>query len=1104
VTSTSSAFNQRVAATARALANAGVPAQRIRLPYAGPSAQVAQGAVIPGDALRASTQPLENALAPAPSGLGYYGENDTSGTVETTTLDASSVVGSLTVNQLNTLYLDTDTPDFWGIQLNSVLTNVTLQGTRGYEFWTQNAVDYIQHNDSLSFGEDTWNFSSGFAYIAPDNSTILDHDPNGSVIAGLYIGEGPYVYAPRPFALTLYLNSSVTFAGEQELWYNYSLATPGGHRTSANYDWLVFNSSNPQHPASVAIAPFEAEGAQIDPIGLTNDFEFDFGIGAFDGSTMDVLSANVSASLDYCPAASASCSSAQFRSVPAAEDFGSETGESSSGLNIAYSGTHATATAGPFILRGLWGYASAPGSAAGSTSVSNQVTVSGDPEVATSTPYVFAFFNTSAYPDRSYEWAPDVPVWHLAPGTYHYELMLADYAERNGTLVVGATPTALSVALEYHASSGVYTPLWAFNDSELAGISTDGNGSLSNQFRLFNNPTRACDACDGAPNGSVSNAYGAWNDYHFPTFVGLLLAGTDAYVDVDHPVNFSVDYDTVSDFFPGLHFFLQIELVSTEHVTLAHDPLAGGWPLMFGIETLAGAVPASSNPFPQANVVLWNSSDDLVMSNTFVPAWSIPQYLSFCGALCPPFCGMSCPPPDGLLLFGGTRNTVWGNTFEDPVGPYAQPSPYYAGLAESESGDLLYNNNFSIDNPTMYLPFNIYYDSCPDGYAGGCGPSGLARFDDTWNVTPEPASEVSDTVNGIPLSGNILGPTCAIQGGNYWSNYGNAINPHSLLPYANIYNYTDLAGILPPGYLPVNRSIGVGGDYAPLTRTSCTSPGFYTVSFEETGLAAGTSWGVAVNGQQATSTSRWVNSTLPNGTFSYALDTVLGYAADPTNGSFTVSGASVSIAVVFSPTYTVTFTEAGLPADTNWSVTLAGEALNSTYAQIVFSDEINGTYPYSVGTVAGYTPSTLSGVVTITGGSVAQPVEFQAVRPAQFQIQFVESGLPAGTTWSVTLGGTTGTSNGTTNVSFDEINGTYPFSVENVPGYSANVTSGSVILVGHPVTLLVRYTPTQPSTQTTSGPPVVDDWIIVGVAVVAVVLMALLLLLRSRRPRPPG
>jgi len=534
----SQAFDQRVHATARALADAGVPADEIRLPYAGPSAQVENGAVVPGYAVAAQNVSSFYESAPAPSGLAYYGESYPAGHLVATSLNASSVAGSLTVNSASTLYMDVDTPDMWGIQLNVVLGDVTLHHVPGNEFWVQNAVDVFENNNTINLGEDTWNFSSPSAFIANDTSTILSHNPNGSVIGGLYIGEGPWVYAPQPFTLTLYVNSSLTPADDQELWYNYSLSAAGGIHHHGTYDSLVFNTGGSGH--TYGVAPFTANGFHVDPVGTTNDFEFDFPIGGYNGASQDVLAANMTATLDYCPITIASCTSAQFQSVPAATDFGGETGETSLGLAVTYAGTTAIATAGPFILRGLWGFAGAAGSAAGSTPVTNLISVSGSPDPTATSPYVFVFLHTPSFYDSVWEWAPDVPVWHLAPGSYSYEVMLADYANRSGTLVVGASPTSLGVTLPYHPASGVYTPLWALSNAQLAGISTTGDGTVSDQYAVFNNPTENCTECDGASNGNLTGFFLSWNDYVFPSFTGVLLDGTTAYVDVNAPVSFSV------------------------------------------------------------------------------------------------------------------------------------------------------------------------------------------------------------------------------------------------------------------------------------------------------------------------------------------------------------------------------------------------------------------------------------------------------------------------------------------------------------------------------------------------------------------------------------
>jgi ABC-type dipeptide/oligopeptide/nickel transport system permease subunit len=575
-----------------------------------------------------------------------------------------------------------------------------------------------------------------------------------------------------------------------------------------------------------------------------------------------VLSANASATLDYCPIAIASCAPGQYLSVPAAEDFGGDTGETSTGLSMCYSGTTEFATSGPFILRGLWGYPAAAGSAAGATPVTNAITVSGSPDPTSTTPYVFVFLNGSTFVSPRFEWAPDEPVWYLPPGTYQYEVMLADYAEQTGTLVVGTNPTSLSVTLPYHPSSGVYTPLWAFGNAQLAGISSSGDGSLANQYQLFNNPTAGCSECGNAPNGDLSPAFALWNDFEFPAFAGMLIDGTDAYVDVDHPVSFCVfgfTYGPASQPLPGPNFYLQIELVSAHHVTVANDPFVGGWPAMYELETLAGLLAGAENPFPTANMVLWNSSDNLVMSNTFVPTWLTPFYEPKCVGVCPAVACDGCAPPDGLLLYGGRNNTIWGNTFRDPSAPASAPTEQYAGLAEAESGDLIFNNIFTVDNPTIYLPFDIYNNSCWMGLAGNCFPPIPPTYADRWNVTSQSASDVAATVNGFALSGNVLGSDCGDQGGNYWYDYGSPPNPYGALPFVNAYDYTALLTALPPGTEPSQNSIRIGGDYAPLNPSLCVAPPalFGSVLLTPTGIAVMVPVAAIVVGVVVLMRTRW-------------------------------------------------------------------------------------------------------------------------------------------------------------------------------------------------------------------------------------------------------
>jgi thermopsin len=833
-------FDQRVRSTAAALGAAGIAPTDVRLPWVGTPARIVDGAVEPGPAVGAAQVGSYYSAAPAPSGLAYYGESDTSGVLDATIVNASSVAGSLTVDQLSALYLDVDTPDDWGIQENAVLANVTLSGGSGYEFWTQNAVDYYQHNSTLNLGQDTWNFSGFGASLEPNS--VLRHNPNGSFISGLYISEGPWIYAPQPFTLTLYLNSSVTSDGNQELWYNYSITAAHGIHRAGNFDWIVFNSGGKVLPSE--IAPFSANGEQLDPVYSTNDFEFDYGIGSYNGASQNVLAANAHATLKYCPQSEARCSSSQFQSVPAAVDFGGETGETSTGLAFTYSGTTERATAGPFVLHGLWGFSGVTGAASGSTAVTNDLKVSGSPLPLSGQPYFFVFLSTSSYYDSSFEWAPDAPVWHLAPGTYHYVIMLSDYAERMGSFTVGAMPITLSVTLPYHPASGVYTPLWAFSNDQLAGISSSGTGTIAHQDVLFNNPTSSCTKCGGAVDDNLSSFFFSANDYFYPTFAGILLDGTNAYTEVLSPPSFCTYWFAWGSGSESTNvcFDLQLEFISAKHVTLTHANIDGGWPTLFEVEPDIGAVDPTQNFFPQANVMFWDSSDNLVISSTFVPTINPPGG----GYGTPVTCFYSCISPDALLFYGGSHNTVWGNTFHDPTVPATGDQfTSWAGLAESESGDLNYNNNFSIDNPVVWLPFDMYLDACPDAYAAQCGPLIPPAYHDTWDVPVQPASHVSDVVNGFALSGNILGPSYHSQGGNYWSNYGSMLNPIGEIPYVNTFNYSDYTGsdVLPPGTDVVHSSILVGGDHHPLLRHHTDE---VRVAFRESGLPAHSFWEASI------------------------------------------------------------------------------------------------------------------------------------------------------------------------------------------------------------------------------------------------------------------
>jgi len=145
----------------------------------------------------------------------------------------------------------------------------------------------------------------------------------------------------------------------------------------------------------------------------------------------------------------------------------------------------------------------------------------------------------------------------------------------------------------------------------------------------------------------------------------------------------------------------------------------------------------------------------------------------------------------------------------------------------------------------------------------------------------------------------------------------------------------------------------------------------------------------------------------------------------------------------------VSFTGAGLPSGTVWSVTLAGVTLNATAPDnIDFGPTVNGTYTYTVGSVAGYLSTPASGQIVVNGAAVNTPVLFKAITGVTYTLTFAESNLKAGTSWGLVVTGSAGGSSprGTTSTLSAVLpTGTYNYTVDPVTGYNTPA-SGSVSL----------------------------------------------------------
>ena len=161
--------------------------------------------------------------------------------------------------------------------------------------------------------------------------------------------------------------------------------------------------------------------------------------------------------------------------------------------------------------------------------------------------------------------------------------------------------------------------------------------------------------------------------------------------------------------------------------------------------------------------------------------------------------------------------------------------------------------------------------------------------------------------------------------------------------------------------------------------------------------------------------------------------------------------------------YAVTFAETGLSAGSTWYVNLSnGQTFSSTTGTISFS-EPNGTYSYTIATSdKTYEQVPSSGSFKVDSSAASESVSFLKL----YTVAFTESGLPSGTSWSVTLNGTMETLT-TNTITFSLPNGTYSYTIGKISGYNISKSSGSLTINGKNATQSVTFS----SVPSTTPPP---------------------------------
>jgi hypothetical protein len=236
----------------------------------------------------------------------------------------------------------------------------------------------------------------------------------------------------------------------------------------------------------------------------------------------------------------------------------------------------------------------------------------------------------------------------------------------------------------------------------------------------------------------------------------------------------------------------------------------------------------------------------------------------------------------------------------------------------------------------------------------------------------------------------------------------------------------------------------------------------YAVTFQESGLPDGVSWSVTFHGTTQSGYLVFLDFSAPNGTYSYSVAPIAGYHADSYAGAVTVKGNDVTVQITWvRVTYNVTFEETGLPSGTTWTATLNGTTENNvTPLAIVFS-VANGTLPWTIAPISGYTANVTSGSVHVNGAAIVVKILWTPIEkgpPPTYSVTFTELGLPSGTSWAVTLNGSSKTVTAPTTISFVVPNGTLPWTVAPISGYTPDVAGASVTVKGGNVGVTITWT----------------------------------------------
>jgi YVTN family beta-propeller protein len=504
------------------------------------------------------------------------------------------------------------------------------------------------------------------------------------------------------------------------------------------------------------------------------------------------------------------------------------------------------------------------------------------------------------------------------------------------------------------------------------------------------------------------------------------------------------------------------------------------------------------------------------------------------------FVGYEYSDAGNLSIISASQDVVVANL---SVQSFARTMAYDPALGEVFVGDVNSNNVSVVSDSTDQVvavisgisgPWNLVYDpTLEEVYVSSIASDNVTVLDaltdsviENLTAGQSAIDAAYDSLNGLVYETDMSQATIAILGvatslvypvrltesglppGILWSVN---LDGRPMTASTNSIMFYEPNGTYPftvesvPGYFvaPSSGNLTVdGAAVGQLFVFSLPTPTTFSITFTETGLSDGTDWSITLNGSRNASMTNRVGFVEPTGTYSFEVGAIAGWTITPPTGNVTVNRTNVTLALQFTPippeTYSVEFTESGLTPGTTWAVDFDNVTQQGNASLIDFGGTANGSYDYSIGPVTGYRGIPPSGVVTVNGTEVAVPISFAGVPAATYAVTFQESGLPAGTNWTVTLAARTVFSTNLT-ISFLQPNGSFVYEIGPIAGFTFKTPAQSVFVSGKPVEVTITFTP---NSNPPSGFPIIDHAVL-ALAVAAAAVALAVLLTRRRRKLPP-